>query len=770
MIHVGWLAGVVGGVGVLILLPVGSVRGQATYYVRPDGGAPTQCTGLVDAPYPGEGDDQPCAWDHPFRALPPGGTTRMSGGDTLIIAQGSYPMGVGAPGSELCDPELAPDCRMPPIPGSSDPNNPTRILGQGWDQGCPDPPELWGLEGTKSVLDLSGASGVEVACLELTDHEGCVRSHPKPALRCEDSIPPYGNWAEAGIYAQDAENVTLRNLNIHGFAHAGVHAGRLRDWTLEGVRIAGNGWVGWDGDIGENHANSGAMTFRRCTVEWNGCGETWPGGNPSGCWASRTETHGDGLSPGETLGAWVMENSMFLHNVSDGLDLSRLQPGASVEIRRSKAEGNAGSQIRVSRAALFENAIVVGNCAFFDGQPFSYEVENCAEQGTAVALELDDGEVATIVNSTVTGEGDCLVTVACTPTANGSERVVLRNNVFRGQERFVARQEDTCLTAVNFCPEDPLDIDYSVIEGVKDGSCPGANDICNVSAGLVDARIDRFDAHLRTDSPAIDSGLPVGGVIPAEDFDGAPRPLGFGVDRGAYETKFIMPHAQQTCRKHLRRRLLSFFTVSLGAMQACTNRVNSGTVLPPCPDSAAGAAIAGAAAKLDPVMLARKCPEHVLTTMTLGGACSGAKSQELAACLTTEVNRVVDALLAAEYSLLDGGLNTPEQRACQAMIARQLGDQYAVKRLKVMNRCGNRLDAGELVSCPDSISAQRIDGMRAKVGARIAGKCSDDLVLELQAAGGFGGECADATTVAELLACELLEHDLRTDELRQVIP
>ena len=42
-----------------------------TYYIRPDGGDYAQCTGLADAPYPGNGADQPCAWDHPFRALPP---------------------------------------------------------------------------------------------------------------------------------------------------------------------------------------------------------------------------------------------------------------------------------------------------------------------------------------------------------------------------------------------------------------------------------------------------------------------------------------------------------------------------------------------------------------------------------------------------------------------------------------------------------------------------------------------------------------------------
>jgi hypothetical protein len=77
--------------------PGASAQG-ITYYVRPDGGSAAQCTGRANAPYPGSGTAQPCAWDHPFRALPPGGTPRIAGEDTLIIAPGSYMMGLGAPG------------------------------------------------------------------------------------------------------------------------------------------------------------------------------------------------------------------------------------------------------------------------------------------------------------------------------------------------------------------------------------------------------------------------------------------------------------------------------------------------------------------------------------------------------------------------------------------------------------------------------------------------------------------------------------------------
>ncbi|MFZ1708335.1 MAG: hypothetical protein WAW20_07015, partial [Anaerolineae bacterium] len=63
----------------LMLLASGAVQpaqGDApaavAYFVRPDGGSTTQCNGRVDAPYPGSGSNLPCAWDHPFRALPPG--------------------------------------------------------------------------------------------------------------------------------------------------------------------------------------------------------------------------------------------------------------------------------------------------------------------------------------------------------------------------------------------------------------------------------------------------------------------------------------------------------------------------------------------------------------------------------------------------------------------------------------------------------------------------------------------------------------------------
>ena len=102
-----------------------------TYFIRPDGGDYAQCTGLADAPYPGSGTNRPCAWDHPFRALPPEGPPRISGGDTLTVGAGSYQMGFGAPGADVCETDYPWDCHMPPLPSGPDADHPTRLLGAG---------------------------------------------------------------------------------------------------------------------------------------------------------------------------------------------------------------------------------------------------------------------------------------------------------------------------------------------------------------------------------------------------------------------------------------------------------------------------------------------------------------------------------------------------------------------------------------------------------------------------------------------------------------
>jgi hypothetical protein len=382
------------------------------------------------------------------------------------------------------------------------------------------------------VLNLSDASNVEIACLEITDHSGCVDGHTG-GLACERGAYPYGDWAMDGLYAEDSANVHLRQLDVHGLAAAGVRAGRLTDWTVEDVRIAGNGWVGWEGDIEGGDSNGGKLTFRRWTVAWNGCGETFPGGEPAGCWGQTAGGYGDGVGTGTTGGDWIIEDSLFLHNTSDGLDLLYHRLGGSITIRRTVARGNAGDQMKTTGPAHIENVIAVSHCGFFNGKVFTHHVDHCRAGGSALAFTLHPGDVVTVVNATVTGQGDCLVIAECAEGENcdGSASVLLRNDIFQGHPEFEGGGDTTCLAWTDMAP-DPFSIDHGIINGVKatPDPCP-AHSLCGVAPGLVGEAIESFDAHLAEGSPAIDAGTTDG--APSHDVEGRPRDA--QPDIGAYE-------------------------------------------------------------------------------------------------------------------------------------------------------------------------------------------------------------------------------------------
>ena len=523
--------------------------GAVTYYVRLDGGSTAQCTGRANAPYPGSGTGQACAWDHPFRALPPDGTPRIAGGDTLIIGAGSYRMGYGARGADNCESDYPWDCHMPPIPSGPDAAHPTRILGAGWDNGCSNRPELWGAERTDMILNLTDVSNVEIACLEITDHSGCVEFHDSSSLACQRESYSYGDWAADGLYAEDSANVHLRDVNIHGLASAGIRAGRLSNWTVENVRLAGNGWIGWEGDIDGNDSNSGTMLFRHWTVEWNGCGETYPGEQPTGCWDENVGGYGDGVGTGATGGDWIIEDAAILHNTSDGLDLLYHQLGGRIVIDRVRAEGNAGNQIKITGQAAITNSVLVGNCAVFEGKSYTYYVAPCRAEGNTLEVTYTGGEKVSIVNSTFYGQGDGLVGGGPREGYNctGAEALIARNNIFLGDEEFGNPGDVSFLFYQEGCADLELDSDYNLAHDVKNIECgingtyvnSRAHDLCQDPQLSGPLSGNAYGMMPTSGSPAIDTGD--NAVCPAVDIAGTARPIdgdenGSAIcDRGAYE-------------------------------------------------------------------------------------------------------------------------------------------------------------------------------------------------------------------------------------------
>jgi hypothetical protein len=439
---------------------------------------------------------------------------------------------------------------MSSIPSGSDASHPTRILGAGWDAGCANPPELWGTGRPNYIVNMIGSSNVEIACLEITDHSSCIEDHLNATggspYTCQRDNPPYGDWAATGLYAEDSANVYLKDLNIHGLAHTGIQAGRLTDWTVENVRLAGNGLAGWDGDLvgdGSNSENHGTFIFRHWLVEWNGCGETYPDQQHVGCWGQEAGGYGDGAGfGGTTSGHYIIEDSAFLNNTSDGLDMLYVRlPGSFIEIRRTISAGNDGNQIKTTGNVSIENSILVSNCGFFHGRPYWNNDDDCRAGGDALVFALNPGGQANVINTTVTGEGGCLAIAGCAldKTCNGSEKVLMRNVIFQGQKVFFNPGEDTCFAWYDDessppMPANPFVVDYSLISGARFGNvdpCPGAHNLCNVLSDLMNIGIDTFDAHLLPGSPAINAGTTSG--APLNDFDGRLRDS--QPDIGAYE-------------------------------------------------------------------------------------------------------------------------------------------------------------------------------------------------------------------------------------------
>jgi hypothetical protein len=518
----------------------------ATYYVRTDGGTNVQCTGTSNAAYPGSGTGKACAWNNLMEALPPNWlhseAAHIKGGDTVVIAAGSYPTGwqkgYYQRWGDNCAAQYAPACHPQIIP-SGTASNPTRIVGAGWDQGCVAPPELWGTQGPNTVLSLDGSSNVVIACLGVTDHAYCTLNYrPDSSHSCAtkatgsgDNDPGLGQYARVGLHAQDSNNVTLQDVNFHGLADQGVQAGRISNWTVTRVKVLGNGNVGWNGDLGGNNhnsTNSGKLTFTDLTVAWNGCQEHYPvDGGYDMCYGQEQGGYGDGLGEAWTGGDWVFIRPRFYRNTSDGLDLLYANGTGSITIDQGYFAYNVGNDMKTAGPATITNSVFIANCSVFRGTSQPVAPNPCRAGGGEFADFAGLNQTITFAYNTVVGEPGCLFggddtsTPATGSTAlNKSDVVNIQNNIFIGKPKWNGDGQ-TCL--VYYGSPAPVTINWlnNVVWNVRSNECPSTS-VCK-DPQLIDESLASFNQDPLVSSPAIGNASP-SGVVVTHDYYGSTRP------------------------------------------------------------------------------------------------------------------------------------------------------------------------------------------------------------------------------------------------------
>jgi hypothetical protein len=547
------------------LINVPSGDHGTTYYVRVDGGDPTQCNGKTNAPLIGSSESN-CAWAHIGYALPANGTARIAGGDRLIIGNGSYMVGYGMPGSISCATAYPNDCKLLPVPSGPSPSLPTRIVGSEYESGCKNKPQLWGTERVTSILDLTDSNNVEIQCLEITDHSNCnyAGTYIDPSLTCRNSpngygLYPNGTYGDSGIVASNSKNVLLQNLDIHGLAAYGINAAGLTDWTMNYVRLALNGLGGWGGTYKSYTNMYGTIIMSNMIVEWNGCSDNYPiSDTPYACADQNGGGYGDGIGLDRTGGNFIITDSIFRYNIQDGLDVLYHSEGGTLVVNRVWAEGNVGNQIKIAGNSVVTNSVIVGNCNYISSKAViphkspATGIVACRAGGDTLGIALIDrssgsnlGATGYIINNTITGGGNVMILGATVFPVTTSPTLYVSNNILLGDGANTSAVYPGDSAAYYDATIDMatlpiiLSAQNNIINTTRTSSrcLTGLSNICNPSAYpsaslITNTNPGSFDPRLKTGSVAISAGI-AGVNSPSTDYFKSVRSQGSSVDIGA---------------------------------------------------------------------------------------------------------------------------------------------------------------------------------------------------------------------------------------------
>lgn len=546
-----------------------------TWYVRADGGtrysakaASGQCDGKADAPYPGHGKNQHCAfndyrflWDdqHTY------GVTKwvIAGGDTVILdnkkawrvgfdqASANDPWCVGGSG--------AIGCSNPSIPAGT-PEHHTRILGRNFESCSANSArtQIFGGHGVFAALNLGGTQYVDVECLDITRHSQCV-AHGDPPVpeSCKRDYPIDDYDSEGIVTDEHTRDILLQDLWIHGHTDRGIIGPIGGVVTARRVDIAFNGMAGWDFDNGHSTPSQNAtLNLLDSVIEWNGCNQEYPITHAIpviSCYGQSNGGYGDGIGTPAGMGMDVnIDHSIFRYNTQDGEDFGHIDAGShTLHITNSSSYGNNGGQFKWGpnfTSVVFANNLIVGNCLRLSqpvaGTPagFNAHLGDFCRAEDAISFNFRQGGTALFENNSIVSYSPTTFDIQCWDDSCSQSKLILRNNIVLGYENRATFN-------LGGKPGGPGGFYYAktigsversnnLLYGLRSAHCT-ASELCkdplfvNQPHFNRESDLDNFDFHLSPGSPARRSGVRIPDL--RTDFAGKPRPDSGNFDIGALQ-------------------------------------------------------------------------------------------------------------------------------------------------------------------------------------------------------------------------------------------
>jgi len=445
-----------------------------TWYVRPDGGtryssgSPGQCDGKADVAYPGKGKNRHCAFgdvrwlwqdgSYNTSQSPPAWGWVISGGDTVII-RGSIGTGVSwrvgwNSSSGALDKKTGlyyglqgdPYGSGAPVPPSGTAAQHTRILGENYANchAASAKTQIHGGWAVLNVLNLSGASYVDVACLDITDFSACGRSMQKTG--CDSSQ----DFAQNGIlFSNKSTHDTLTDVRIHGMGTNGIYGPTGDGVVVDYIDLLGNASSGWNADRGDKTTGVGTLSVSHFNITGNGCAEEYPVVHPMPYGDCTDENHGgygDGFGTASVASeppGWKIsfDHGVVSYNTQDGLDALHVSgSGSSLTVTNTLAYGNMGQQIKVGGAAVsLTHNEIMGNCGAMSeaipGFPPGFNARLspfCRAGNVTVLVNVLPSTTAIYQYNTMYSNGSIGLEVEYAETPTGTETMRYDHNIFVG--------------------------------------------------------------------------------------------------------------------------------------------------------------------------------------------------------------------------------------------------------------------------------------------------------------------------------------------------